>query len=289
MSLIKRLQEAKSLNDVAPILNGRYPATFKKVVETAMILKNHADPAQQQIGEGFLRTAIQEADKMPADEQPTNMHHDDGVKPKKNHFVKEEELDNHNPESGNKGSDQSSENEEPFTAPGETEGHDQIEGMESADGIERGGEGTLETSPLSIAGVEPHVAQEIANQMGKLPTLNTSQALRQINYSVQEAVKPLRKTINQQAKYIKYQHEAIKALSNQVREISAQRGGMSLDLNSMKEKSLAKQWNPIHETVNTTPIGPQVSVHSKEFETQNARTEISNLDKMYREQSPGVQ
>ncbi len=289
MSLIKRLQEAHTLADVDPILRGSYPATFKKVVETAMILKNHSDPDQRQVGESFLRTAIQEADKMPDNEQPTNMPHDAGIKSKGDHFVKEETLDNHNPETQDKGGQQSSENEEPFTAPGEDDPNSQIEGMDTATGIERGGDGVIETSPLSIAGIEPHVAQEIARQMGKLPTLNTTQAIRQINYSVKEALKPLRNHIAKQQHYIKYQNEAIKQLSNKMRELEAGKGAMKLDIGSLREKSVARVMNPLHETVITENGVTQPAVHSKVFATEEARAEISQLDKMYRSKTPGIQ
>ncbi len=134
MSIIKRLQECDSYTQAIPLLKEvKAGPVFHKIVETAMLLKNHPDKHQREYGANFMRTAIQELE-MDKNEQPT-MHHDDGVTVKKDKIIKEEELSGGNP-SGTEGSEQSTSNVGPYEQVGEEEPNSDIESMQGGAAVD---------------------------------------------------------------------------------------------------------------------------------------------------------
>ncbi len=61
MSITKRLQECTSYTQAIPLLQSvKARPALHKIVETAMLLKNHPDPHQREYGANFMRSAIQE-------------------------------------------------------------------------------------------------------------------------------------------------------------------------------------------------------------------------------------
>lgn len=285
MSIIKRLQECDSYTQAIPLLNeAKAKPALHKIVETAMLLKNHPDKHQREYGANFMRTAIQELE-MDKNEQPT-MHHDDGVTVKKDKIIKEEELSGGNP-SGTEGSEQSTSNVGPYEQVGEEEPNSDIESMQG--GAASGDNQMKEMGgfPGQIAGLEPGVAAEMGGQMPTLPPMNTNQQMRQMQYTVREAVRyyvlPLRNQILKQ-------QEAIKSLVRQVQESEAKSGSMKLDLDKVKSGSQARV---IQETVGemSDPIfNPKPSpIHSKMFELEKARSEIAQLDKSIRQSGTYIQ
>jgi len=282
MSIIKRLQECDSYNQAIPLLRSvNAKPALHKIVETAMLLKNHPDKHQREYGTNFMRTAIQELE-MDDDEQPTP-HHDDGVTVKKDKIIKEEELSGGNP-SGTEGSEQSTENVGPYPQVADEEPNSDIESMQggasSGDNQMKEGQGPMGMFP----GIEPGVAQEIGNQMPALPPMNTNQQMRQMQYTVREAVKyyvmPLRNQILKQ-------QEAIKILSRQVQESSARTGSMKLDLAKVERGSQARV---IQETIIPTDSPfPNTPNPNKGFELEKARSEIAQLDKAIRQNGTYIQ
>jgi len=280
MSIIKRLQECDSYNQAIPLLksvNAR-PA-LHKIVETAILLKNHPDKHQREYGSNFMRTAIQELE-MDKDEQPTP-HHGDGVTVKKDKIIKEEELSGGNP-SGTEGSEQSSDNVGPYPQVGEEEPNEDIESMQG--GAASGDNQMKEGGPMGMfPGIEPGIAQEMGNQMPALPPMSTNQQMRQMQYTVREAVKyyvlPLRNQILRQ-------QEAIKVLSKQVQESEAKHGSMKLDLATIQKGSKARV---IQETIPTDPMAVPSQIHNTQFELEKARSEIAQMDKSIRSNGTYIQ
>ncbi len=284
MSIVKRLQECNSFNEAIPLLNQvKAKPALRKIVETAILLKNHPDPHQREYGGNFMRTALQELE-MDKDEQPTP-HHDDGVSVKKDKIIKEEELEGGNP-SGTSGSEQSSDNTGPYPQVGTEEPNSDIESMQG--GAASGDNQMKEGQPMGMfPGIEPGVASEMGAGMPQMPAMNSGQQMRQMQYTVNEAIKrffvPLRNQIQQQ-------QEAIKVLSRQVRESEARTGSMKLDLTKVKTGSQARV---IQETAGgmSDPIfNPAPSpIHSKVFELEKARSEIAQLDKAIRTSGTYIQ
>lgn len=147
MRLIQALREATSLGEVEPILQRlNMSTTARKLAEVSIMTRQNPNPQAQAYADQMMAHVIREAEeKMEHDDdehhekEAHDEHkerevglHDDGVKPKKDHFVKEEELDNHNPETGNKGSDQSSDNTPPYPQEGDDAPNSDIESMQTS-------------------------------------------------------------------------------------------------------------------------------------------------------------
>ncbi len=171
MSIIKRLQECDSYTQAIPILQSvKAKPALHKIVETALLLKNHPDKHQREYGSNFMRTAIQELQEMDKDEQPTP-HHDNGVTVQKDKIIKEEELSGGN-QSGTSGSEQSSDNTGPYPQVGTEEPNSDIESMQggasSGDNQMKEGQGPMGMFP----GIEPGIASEMGYQMPAMPPMN---------------------------------------------------------------------------------------------------------------------
>ncbi len=286
MKLVKRIQECTSIADIDR-LGLRLRPTFRKTLETAILLSNHPDKTQRDYGAQFMRTVLQEAER--GEDAVTAPSEADGLKTKGDHFVKEEELDNHNPESGNAGSDQSTDNVEPYPQVADTS-DDGEKGMEKTDGEDQmkeagfpmgGGMPPQQPNGMPPMGMEPGVAGEMGAQMPQLPPMNTNQMMRQMQYTLNETLKryvlPLRNEI-------RVQRETIKKLSMQIQEVQVGKGAMKLDIAHVRDHAMARSSNPIHETVTNVidPKGEPVRIHSKIQEMESARSDITEMDKMLR-------
>ena len=287
MKLVKRIQECRSINDIDR-LGLRLRPTFRKTLETAIILSNHPDKMQRDYGAQFMRTVLQEAER--GEDAVTAPSSADGLKTKGDHFVKEEELSNHNPESGNAGSDQSSDNEEPYpqVADSSEDGSKDMEKMSDTDnqmkeaGFPMGGQQQPPMGNGMPMGLEPQVANEMGQGMPQLPPMNTNQMMRQMQYTLNETLKkyvlPLRNEL-------RVQRETIRKLYNQIKEVESAKGSMKLDIGSVRENAMARTIsNPMRETVTNIMDGKgePVRVHSKVQEIESARADIVEMDKMYR-------
>lgn len=261
---MKSLKECKSIQEAMPLIKGK-PETFKTLVETAFVLKQNPDPAQKAIGDNFLAKAIREMD---ADEQPTP-HHDDGIKAKGEHFVKEADLPGGN-KSGTDGSEQSSSDkpqeegtEEPV---GDLEQPEMSTENQMKEGFPQMGQ---------VPGLDPALAAQIAPKMGQMPPLNPAQQIQQMQYTVKQMVGPVVKELQ---KTIRYHQEAIKSIDKKVTESVSLKNG--LDLGSVKERSITPT---VKETIpaSVSNFDNKVpAVHEKTISLEMKRNEIAELNKM---------
>lgn len=285
---VKKLQECTNVDQATTILNAlKAGPAVRKLVETGVMLRNHPDPIQRQYGSSFIQAAIQEEEEdekknnnntkeqVPPTEQPTPHHGEDAEEP-----IKEELLAGGNP-AGTEGSEQSTDNVEPYPQVGSEAPNSDIESMTSASGENQMKENMGGEWPGMIPGIEPTVANEMGNHMGNLPQMNTPQMMKQMHYTVTEAMKryviPLRNVI-------KAQQEAIKVLSRRVQESEARTGSMKLDIASVRQHAMAKPHN-MQETVPGFPsVYPTIvgTGDPRKFNLDTARAEINQLDKELR-------
>ncbi len=267
-----KLQECRTVTEAEPWLRGK-SATFRKIVETAILLQNHPNPQQQQIGNSFMATAIQELD---AAEEPTPKE-SPGLKTKGDHFVKEEELTGGN-KSGTEGSEQSSSNSGPTPEEGTTEPDGDMEapGMSTENQFsEMGGMPPGMMPP----GLDPQIAQQMAPQMPQMPQMNTPQQVQQMQYTVKKYMEAYMKPVREQVIRLT---KANAFLSKQVKEM--QTSSVGLDINKFSKENKG----PLRETsvtmpkyVNNVDPGPQgARIFEKSYNLEKERQSITDIDKM---------
>lgn len=271
-----KLQECRSLTEAEPFLRGKGPA-LRKIVETAILLQNHPNPQQQQIGNQFMATAIQELD---AAEEPTPKE-SPGLKTKGDHFVKEEELAGGN-KSGTAGSEQSSDNTEPYpqVADSSEDGQKDMEKMDDTENqfSEMGGmPGGM--PGMMPPGLDPQIAQQMAPNMPQLPQMNTPQQVQQMQYTVKKYMEAYMKPVREQVIRLT---KANAFLSKQVKEM--QTSSVGLDINKFSKENKG----PLRETSISIPKyvtnqdqsqgGPKV--FEKLYSLEKERQSISDIDKM---------
>ena len=230
-----KLQECRTVTEAEPWLRGK-SATFRKIVETAILLQNHPNPQQQQIGNSFMATAIQELD---ANEKPTP-HESAGLKTNGDHFVKEELLAGGDKD-GTDGSEQSSKNSEPVTSKeGTTEPEGDMEepGMATENQFaEAFGQPPPMGGPPGMMppGLDPQLAQQMAPQMPQLPQMNTPQQIQQMQYTVKKYMEAYMKPVREQVIRLT---KANSFLSKQVKEM--QTSSIGLDINKYSKENKGK-------------------------------------------------
>lgn len=291
---IQKLRECTSIAEADSILSSvRAGPAIRKLVETGVMLKNHPDAQQRQYGQGFINSAIQELD---ADEEPTPAE-SPGLKTKGDKFVKEELLAGGDKD-GTDGSEQSTDNTEPYpqVAKDSDNGEKDMEKMSGTeDQMKEGFPGQMPGGPQGgmpggmpgmMPGLEPSVANEMGAGMPQLPPMSTPQMMKQMQYTLEKyhrnIVAPLRKTIAQQK-------EAIHVLSKQIRESEAKTGSMKLDIDSVKRNAMATP----HSIKETAPslTGPTIvgNGNPNRATLEQARSDIANMDKTLRGQSTPYQ
>lgn len=351
MKLIKKLQECSTIGQADPILTklGAGPAV-KKLVETAIILNNSQDPQQRSHAYSFMESAIRELEDGTVGKAPNEMgkfgnedglsNHqiseqddDDDVEHKlvheqndddDEHKVKEEVLDNHNNGPREDGSEQSTENKEPYpgTALDSENGEKPMQDMDGtinqwnetggfppgAGGPPGMGQPQQQQQPQPpmggqvgpMPGMAPDIAQEMGMIMPEIPPFNTNQMMRQMQYTVNSVVSnlykkeiaPLHRILKHQKEIQKQQKQAITSLSQELRETRAANGNMKLDLDSMRRNAGAK----FRETTNTPELQnyatfdsdglPGVQpVRRQQVKLESARSEIEQMDKMLNSQN----
>ncbi len=297
-----------------PILSqlGAGPAV-KKLVETALILSNSTDPQQRNHAYSFMESAIKELEdgkhdagaKVAEEEEKDEK---DGLP------IHEEELDNHNNGGREEGSEQSTENEEPYSG----EGKDTTNGekpMQDMDGTinqwnETGGfppqqgggmPGMMPQQggapppqgggmPGMGQGLAPDVAQEMGMVMPQLPPMDTNQMMRQMQYTLENYHK---RVVAPMSKTIRTQREAIKEQSKQIRELRNSSGSMSLDLDKMRTNAPAKfretEYQLETPKFNGMPMsGVQPQMTRKKDQLDVARSEINEMDKIIRSENNNI-
>ncbi len=360
MKLIKKLQECGTIGQADPILTklNAGPAV-KKLVETAIILSNSPDQQQRNHAYSFMESAIKELENDDKEddikEEQMGMHgseddlnaptittgdkviseEEDDDKKENDHKISEEELSNHNQGSRTEGSDQSTDNTEPYPGEGEPtkDGEKPMEDMDNTvnqwnetggmppggmppNGMPPGQPGMMPPNQMAapppngggmiMPGLAPDIAQEMGMGMPAPPPMDTSQMMRQMQYTVKNIINDYHKrvvgpnndrlnaTIKQQREAIlqlkttdKQQREAIKELSAEIRETSATSGSMKLDLDTMRNNASAKfrETEPSVDTpiFNGKPMsGIQPGPSIKQDEITLARSQITEMDKILR-------
>ncbi len=275
-----KLQECTTMIQAEPFLRGTSP-TFRKTVETAIALSNHADANQRALGQNFWSSVIQEQHvKLDKAEEPTQ-HHDYGIKSKGDGFIKEETLEGGN-KNGTDGSEQSTDNTEPYPQVAEDSEDGQKDMEKMSDTQNQMTENFPPMPGMSgpmggMPGMDPNVLKQMAPQMPQIPQMNTPQAVQQMQYTVREALKqyvgPLREQVIKLTK-------ANQFLAKQVREMQTMKTG--LDLHEVKRNNLG-----LHETLprNVTNLsakiggGTEARIYEKSYNLDQARQEILNMDK----------
>lgn len=292
MSLIKKLQECSTLGQADPILTrlGAGPAV-KKLVETALILSNSPDPQQRSHAFSFMESAIKELEDdkeerkedTEQDEKRAVERHDERIREEHDddeHKLHEEELDNHNNGPREDGSEQSSDNTEPYPGTGKdsTNGEKPMQDMD-------GTVNQWNETGMIVPGLAPEVAEQMGNVMPQLPDMNTNQMMKQMQYTLENYhkrfVAPMRRLIKQQ-------REAIKQLSMEIKETRISSGSMKLDIDSMRGNASAR-FRETEVPVETSPmfygqpmsaLQPQTTIHKDKLD--DARSEIVEMDKIIR-------
>ena len=268
MTDIDKLREAKTLSDADPILrklgaNG----PVRKLVEASILQRMNPNPASYEYGISMLNEAIQYLDK---EEEPASPE-TPAIKPKGDHFVKEETMDNNNPTSANTGSEQSSENTEPYSGEGVTTG---VEDMTNAPDTE---DQMSEAVPIlngEMGGLHPDIAKQIGSKMPPMPPMNPGDQMKQTRYTMQKyhetIVAPL-------LKHSKMQDIAIKKLSDKIRETEARAGSYTLDMSTIKENAPAR----VRETVFSNPMDELAAtrIQNKDFDLSQTRNKIRAMNK----------
>ncbi len=278
-----KLQECKSIQEAMPLLRGATP-TFKKTVETAFTLMGHPDPTQKAIGQQFMAAAIQEMD---AAEQPTPAH-DDGIKAKGDHFVKEADLAGGN-KSGTEGSEQSSSNSGPTPKEGTEEPVGDLEQPEMAT-EDQMKESFNQPALPGMPGLDPQLAKQMAPNMPQLPQMNTPQTIQQMQYTVKQAVGKLVETqIRPLQKQVIALTKANTFLSNQVKEMTTLKTG--LDLHTVTERIPVQEAISIPQTVsNVGAIAPPgAKIYEKQYNLEKEKQSIIDLDRMFSNSSSPYQ
>jgi hypothetical protein len=357
LKLIKKLQECATIGQADPILTklNAGPAV-KKLVETAILLSNSPDQQQRNHAYSFMESAIKELEDDKDDDDikeeklgmhgsedelnaPTITGGDKVVSEEKDndddeHKTREEELANHNQGPRTEGSDQSSDNTEPYPGEGEPtkDGEQPMEDMANtvnqwSEAMPPGGmppngmppgqipqqqmppnqmAGAPNGGGLIVPGLAPDIAQEMGMGMPAPPPMDTSQMMRQMQYTVKNiindyhkrvtapmnerlnaTIKQHREAILQQKTTIKQQKEAIKELSNELRETNVTSGSMKLDLDTLRNNASAKfrEIEPSANvpTFNGVPMsGIQPGPSIKQDEITLARSQITEMDKILR-------
>jgi len=236
MTEIDKLREAKTLADVDPILR-RLGANgpVRKLVEASILQRMNPNPASYEYGISMLNEAIQYLDK---EEEPASPE-TPGIKPKDDHFVKEETLDNNNPEDHNAGSEKSSENVEPYSGEGTKTG---VEDMTDAPDTENQYSEAVPILNGEMGGLHPDIAKQIGSKMPAIPPMNPGDQMKQTRYTMQKYHETVVIPLQQHSKM---QDIAIKKLSDKIRETEARAGSYTLDMDIVKTNAPAR----IRETI----------------------------------------
>ncbi len=260
-----------------PILTrlGAGPAV-KKLVETSLLLSNSTDAQQRTHAYGFMQEALREL-----------------------------ELDNHNNGSREDGSEQSTENEEPYSGEGQStnDGGRPMQDMAKHQDQwnETDGQGMVVSGLPPYNGMDPTVAQELASKIKTKPKMNTDQVLREMDYIIETSLQnyhkhviaPLREQLKRGNATIKIQREALKALTFQLKETSASNGTLSFDLGSLKRNAPTR----FRETEIKIPgafrghivSDGQISGTRSKDNLEKARMAISSEDKILsRNENPDI-
>lgn len=176
--------------------------------------------------------------------------------------VQEEQLETPRESEG------SSDSTQPYPQEG-TDG--QVTDVKAADG-----ENQMKEMPMPGApqGMCPEVAQQMAPQMPQMPQMNTPQMMKQMHYTVTEAIKPILTKVGRL-------EEAIVAVDKKVKETIANGGtfsdkSMALNIPTGNDRTAMPQTKPLTET--EILLQSQDIARSQSVELMDKRQKIAELD-----------
>ncbi len=280
-SLINGLREARTLDVADPILKQLGAnSTQMKLVEASILQRMSGNPASYEYGVTMLNTVIRELEPEEEPAEPESP----AIKPKGDHFVKEEELSNGNIGKRNDGSEQSTENTEPYSGEGTKTGDESM--INAPDTENQMSEMQQAPFPDIIAskemgGLHPDIASKMGMNMPKIPPMNPADQMKQTRYTINQyhetIVKPM-------FSHIKKQDAAIKKLSQKIRETEARAGTYSLDMDIVKSNAPAR----LRETIGNDSIPANISSpqeliaytqqRNKNYDLNKARNEILQMN-----------
>lgn len=234
-----------------------------KLVETAFSLQG-----QDVIKRDFIETAIKELEDGNVT-KPFTAKPGEG---EDNVTKKVSESEGVPSGTGTAGSAQSSQVTQPYKKEGD---NDEVTDMQSATGDNQMKEGMPGMYPgiPGGPGLAPGIAQEMGAQMPPLPQMNTPQMLKQMQYTVHEALRgPLQE--------IHTLREAIKAIDSRLRETETNRGAMTLDIGTVKANGIVRT-HPVQETIPQMGNEQLPRTQFPRAKLEETRMEILEMDKMY--------
>lgn len=262
---VEKLREARTLYEANGILtklgaNG----SIRKNVETYFITQDSPDKHTRDYGISCLNeavTTLKDSEQPATPESP-------GLKTKGDSFVKEEVLDNHNSEQRAAGSEQSTDNTAPYPQEGTKDGdEDMTKAPDTEDQMKEMAPSMMPQPGMTENfGLHPDIAKQMGKQMPEIPAMTSNDQMKQMQYTVQEALKPYRA-------HMKVQDEAIKKLSQQIKETNIQHRGLSL------ENALAAN-RGIHETTPVPQPIPGTPVHNTTFDLNEKRNRMIQINDM---------
>jgi len=296
----KKLQACRTLTEAQPIMETlKLRPSQRKLIETAIQLKQSSDNRQVSYGLDFMQTALKEMDDEHMKEDNGGAHRDQGGEADISGIIKKnQEADEI---TGALDSHQSSDIDQPYPKEGTDEPNSQIEGTDSATGENQmggikegmppmGGQppgpqmpGMQQMAPQpGMPPMAPDVMQSMAPKMPPMPAMNTNQMMRQMQYTVEANFKRLNPLIRE----VKKLREANIALDKKIQEMENQRGTMRLDIEKVKNQSVVSE-RPIRETQslydNVNLPGPTVF---NRVELEEKRQSILNIDREMQKSTP---
>lgn len=300
MDYKRKLRECRSCAEAKPIMEAMgMGASQKQLMDYYYQLRVSKDPRQQAHGENAYATAIREADEENNNhehdkEQEANggLHRDQGGEADIAGIIKggQKEADEI---TGELDSHQSSDIDMPYPQEGKDVPNSDIESMQTASGENQMG-GIREMGMPGMAPqpgmppIAPEVQQAMAPKMPQMPQMNTPQAMRQMQYTVDQNNKRLfNRVITPLIREVKKLREANIALDHKVQETQSNAGTMKLDLDKIRENSPVRE----HRLRETVP-GTNIEVPETRFpraELEDKRYQIAQLDKELQKAKPFYQ
>jgi len=124
--------------------------------------------------------------------------------------------------------------------------------------------------PMGGGGMCPEVAQQMAPQMPQMPQMNTPQMMKQMHYTVTEAIKPMVKKINRL-------EEAIIAVDKKVQETSSFTRSISLDIPKGSPNTAMPQMREM-DSMNVGEAIDAARTKRTEIDLNNKRAKIAEID-----------
>ena len=268
--LIDKLRGAKTLADADPILKKLGANKLVgKLVEASIFQRLSNSSSGQEYGMTMLNEAIQyleDQEKPAVPETP-------GVKPQGDKFVKEETLDNYNSTTGNSGSEQSTENVEPYSSEGKQTGDEDM--TNAPDTTNQ----MSEVTPVLNNEMHPDIAKQIGAKMPTIPPMNAGDQIKQTRYTMEKYHETI---IMPLLKHSKMQDAAIKKLSDKIRETEAKSGTYSLDMDVIKKNSPTRVRATTSPNTTIPPMEQLAAtrIQNKDFDLNQTRNKIRTINNL---------